>query len=92
VAADVPRRERARRATPESVMARIEKRSKSCIATVVAWPDPGPPGCPPDSVMLLLMGCGEACPVCDDARRRIWRVPPPTPALTDAPTFPPDDL
>jgi hypothetical protein len=86
----MPRRERSRRLTSDAILNRIEKRSKACIATVSYWPDPGPPGCPPGSVMLLLMGCSGPCPTCDAARPLIWRVPPPQPALTEIVSFPPE--
>jgi hypothetical protein len=73
-------------------MARIEKRAKSCIATISYWPDPSPPGCPPGAVMFVFIGCPGPCEKCDDARRRIWRPElAPLPATQQKrPSFPPE--
>jgi hypothetical protein len=57
----------------------------TCAATVVPW-TAGPPGCPPDAVMFVLMSCTAPCPTCDAARPRIWRPAAPAPSAVSAST------
>jgi hypothetical protein len=87
----MPRRARdRRRASTDRLLARLDTADQSCAATIVPWSEV-PPGCDvAEPVLFVLNGCTAGCATCDNARRRIWRVPPPSPVFKGTATFPPE--